>query len=304
MAPRVLPRPIRLGDCADNEKEPRPKARLLREAPYWWRYPVLAGCVLIALYLMSDAVQDINVHDLDAYWNAALRIREGQPIYVVPDDIHSYDIYRYAPWFAYAFVPLIFLPRELVTVGWFALLTGAALWVTVDVGRKGVFGLGLALILGPLLLWTAFLGNVHPLLITALYFGVERRSGPLWIALAGSLKATPILLLLVYIGRGEWRKAFIGAGIFTILVAPMLWAPDYPINPGLTFSLYGWAPTLYIVVALLAASGVVLLARRQWAWLLGAMAVLAALPRLLVYDLSFLVLTSTEPRRPGHGRRG
>ena len=272
----------------------------------WLRYPVLLACGIIAFFALREAVQNLNVHDMDAYWNAALRLRAGEALYVAPEDVHSHALYRYAPWFAYAWVPLTFLPFELVKWAWFALLLAVALWVSVDIGRRGFLGLGLALLLGPFLIWSAALGNVHPLLIAALHFGVQRPSGPVWVAMAGSLKAAPILLLLVYVGRGEWRKVAIGGAIFGALVIPMLWAEGYTTNPGRTISLYGWSPALYVALALFAAGNAVLLARTSWAWTAGGIAVICALPRLLLYDFSFLLVRPPvdADRPPQEARSG
>ena len=263
---------------------------LTRPAPSWLRWPVLLACAGVAIYLLKSAAADFSLHDVDAYWNAALRIRHGEPIYLATTDIQHFDVYRYAPWFAYAWVPLTYLPREAVDAVWFGLLLGASLAVSAGAARRGVFGIGLALLLGPLLVWTAVLGNVHPLVVASLFFGVERRSGPIWIALAASLKAAPIVLILVYLGRREWVRAGMTLIVFALLVAPMLWLPGYTADPGLTLSLYGWVPVLYFAVALIAMIGAFALAKTRWAWLAGALAIVATLPRLWIYDLSFLLL--------------
>ena len=63
---------------------------------------------------------------------------------------------------------------------------------------------------------------MQPLLVLGLMWGVERRSGPLWIALGASLKGVPLLLALVYAGRGEWRRAAMALGLTAVLVAPAL----------------------------------------------------------------------------------
>ena len=80
-------------------------------------------------------------------------------------------------------------------------------------------------------------------------WGVERRSGPIWIALGASLKAVPLALALVYAGRGEWRKAAVAAGLTALLVAPMLLfdLSGYSTDPGPNQnSLAGVSPFLFI----------------------------------------------------------
>lgn len=53
-----------------------------------------------------------------------------------------------------------------------------------------------------------------------LVWGVERRSGPLWIAIGASLKAVSLLLALVYAGLGEWRRAGLALLLTAVMVAP------------------------------------------------------------------------------------
>ena len=80
--------------------------------------------------------------------------------------------------------------------------------------------------------------------------GVERRSGPLWIALAASMKIFPILLALVYAGRRQWW-AF-GA---TVVITAFLWLPafllydlsTYPVSAGEAGALVAF-PILYFAV--------------------------------------------------------
>ena len=55
--------------------------------------------------------------DVNAYLAAAHRIRDGQPLYAAFDP-DSYRVFRYAPWFAWPWVPLSYLPRDLVAWSW------------------------------------------------------------------------------------------------------------------------------------------------------------------------------------------
>lgn len=246
-----------------------------------WSYLTALVWALVILFFVLTL--PVKFGDINAYWNAALRIREGLPLYVATDNVHQGDLYRYAPWFAVAWVPLTFLPFTLVIVLWELALTTAALAVCADAWQRNRL---LVLFCGPPLIWSVAYGNVQPLLIAALYFGVQRRSGPLWIALCGSLKAAPILLVLVYLGRRQWTRAVVCLAVFAVLVAPMLLLPGYTANPGLTLSLYGWAPTLYVILAAFAA----VVALRRATWMAGAVVVVASLPRLLLYDFSFLLI--------------
>jgi hypothetical protein len=49
--------------------------------------------------------------------------------------------------------------------------------------------------------------------------GRRTEEWPAWIALGASLKG-PLLLALVYAGRGEWRRAALTLGLTVVLVAP------------------------------------------------------------------------------------
>jgi hypothetical protein len=129
-------------------------------------------------------------------------------------------------------------------------------------------------------------------MVAALAYGVERRSGPFWIALCASLKATPILFALVYLGRGEWKKAAVTVGLTAILVLPMLYfgVEGYTTNPGSSRSLWVISPVLYAVVAGLsvAFAAYVCWRHRHWAWAATSMAVILCLPRYFAYELTFL----------------
>ena len=65
-----------------------------------------AGVALLGGLLLIGAGWIPNIHpDADAYWQAALRIRDGLPLYG-GSRLDETQIYRYAPWFAYAWLPL------------------------------------------------------------------------------------------------------------------------------------------------------------------------------------------------------
>src|SRR2546428_14134481 len=59
--------------------------------------------------------------DADAYWHAALRLREGLPLYGGPRGDET-EIYRYAPWFAFAWGPLTYLGQANAYLVWRGLL--------------------------------------------------------------------------------------------------------------------------------------------------------------------------------------
>jgi hypothetical protein len=237
--------------------------------------------------------------DVAAYWGAAERIRAGESLYLA-GVANASDLYRYAPWFAYAWVPLTFLPRELVTNVWVGLMLVAALASTLPLLRHGVAGTAAFALFAPLQVQGAIFGNIQPLLVLMLLWGVERRSGPLWIAVGASLKAVPLLLALVYAGRGEWHRAGLALALTVVLAAPALLfdLSGYSTQPGPgNMSLISAAALLYLGAAVLMTCLAFVAAKSRYRWVVGALAMIAVLPRFLTYEISFLLVGLTGPRR-------
>jgi hypothetical protein len=265
------------------------------------RRPVVGGAVLLTLGIcllfgIGNVVYSATaweIPDIGAYWNAALRLREGGPLYPPVTDVNASDVYRYAPWFAAAWIPLTYLPRPVVDAAWSVVLLAASAAVVLAALRaRSRAALAFTVLIGSFLVLIASRGNVQPLMVAALAFGVERRSGPLWIALCASLKATPILFVIVYVARGEWGRAAATIVLTVVLVAPMLLfdLAGYTTSPGSSQSLYGISPLLFAVVAAssVLVAGYVAWRHRPWAWLAASVAVILCLPRAFTYELTFL----------------
>lgn len=252
-------------------------------------------CVVFGFGLTLHSLLNWEPADTAAYWNAAMRLREGQPLYVAAVDINAADVYRYAPWFAAAWLPLTFLPREFVELGWSIVLLIAAAAVAIPmVAERSNAGVAAGALLGGFLVQIASRGNVHPLLIMALAFGGERRLGPLWVAVAASLKAVPLLYTVVYVARREWGKAIATVFLTALLVVPMVFlgVTEYTADPGWSLSLYVISPTLFAFVAIVVFIGAVVVAavRPRLAWLSASVSVIFALPRFFLYDVTFLAI--------------
>jgi len=262
-----------------------------------------AATLLFALmgYALSTYALSREVGaDVAAYWEAAERIRAGEPLYVA-GAANASDLYRYAPWFAYVWVPLTFLPREAVTVGWVGLMIAASFLSTAPLVRHGLAGIAAFSLLAPIQLQAAVFGNVQPLLVLMLLWGVERRSGPVWIAVGASLKAVPLVLAVVYAGRGEWGRAGLALLLTAVLAGPALLFDlsgySTSAGPG-QISLTAVATQLYLAVAITLVGVTFARAKGRFAWLVGAGAMMAALPRLLTYEIGFLLVGLAErPRR-------
>lgn len=265
------------------------------------------GAVLLLVSLASYALFTYAMSrepaaDVAAYWNAAERLRSGQPLYE-PGAANASDLYRYSPWFAAAWVPLTFLPREWVEAGWVLAMVAAALASTVPLLVRGPAGWAAFLLLTPLQLQGAVFGNVQPLLVLALVLGIDRRAAPLVVAMAASLKAVPLIVVVVWLARGEWRRAGLTLALTAILVLPafLFDLSGYSTEPGPNqLSLAGvWLP-LFFAGAAASLLAIWVLARTRWAWLAAGTAMIACLPRLLTYEIGF-VLVGLVGRSPSAG---
>ena len=197
-----------------------------------WTTLVAIGLVLATMWIwaLANAVlvtQTWEFDDVRAYLSAANRLLDGAPLYISGDD--ASDLYLYAPWFAAAWVPLTFISRPLVEVGWAAILI-VCLFACLLPLRRTWAGLALALLLGGMLYRTVGWGNVQPLLLAALIYLLPTRAGPWVVGVAGSLKPWPLLVVAVFAWRREWSSV-----VISIVVAGVLWLPallfnwtDYP----------------------------------------------------------------------------
>lgn len=259
------------------------------------RIVVTALVVGVGISQLILTVGDWDLRDAGAYWDAAVRLREGEPLYPELAETEASEVYRYAPWFAWAWVPLTYLPRPVAYAFWSVVLLAACAAALIPLFRARAW-LAIAFFL-PILVGISGIGNVQPLVIAALVLGVERRSGPFWIAIAASLKAVPILLILTYVGRGQWLRAALAVLFTAALIAPMLLydLANYPTGAGEAAMLMQW-PAAYVAAVLIACTASVALAPSRFAWLTSSTAVALAAPRFFVYDVTFLMSSLPMPR--------
>jgi hypothetical protein len=273
------------------------------------------GRIAIGL-LLFFAIGDIwlrrgnwGFEDVRAYWEAALRVRQGLQLYGGPDDPNGYGFFSYAPWIAWMWVPLTYLPRQAAELLWGAALAVSSLAVLVALVRlRTAAAVALAILLLPMFMSLVQVGNVQPLLIATLAFGISRRSGPLWIALAASIKATPILYALVYVARRQWWRVAISLAITALLLAPLLLfdTSGYETDPGASFSLYYYFGPLAWAAA--AGASVLLAAwfawqRSDWVWVAASVAVALCAPRAHVPYATFLAVGLLDRGRDRIERR-
>jgi hypothetical protein len=254
---------------------------------------LLFATTIIRVWLIAG---EWGMEDVDAYWDAANRLKAGDALYPTGLDPDNYRVFRYAPWFAWLWVPLTSLPQPLVEVVWGAILAVAAASILIALVRLGSAGVALALLLTPWLLSLVQVGNIQPLVVAALGFGVTRRSGPLWIAIAASLKAVPILWALVYLARRQWLAIAASLVIAAILASSFLLydLSGYVTDPGRSaFSLYYYlSPEAWVVGAVLAIAVAFYLAwrRSEWVWPAVAVAVMLVAPRSHVTYATYLAV--------------
>lgn len=275
------------------------------------RTVALAVIIGIGIFNLYQALVGWTLSDGGAYWHAAMRLREGGDLYPVLPSLEGSEIYRYAPWFAWVTVPVTFLPVQLAGALWSLVLLGASAIALAPLVQLRAWPL--VALFAPILVGISAIGNVQPLIVAALVWGVERRSGPLWVALAASLKIFPLLLALVYVGRRDWWRFAVA-----VILTGVLWAPallydlsNYAVEAGQAASLYA-VPVLYIIVAGAGVGVTLALAQTRFGWLSAATTVVVSLPRLFVYDVTFLMigLDASRAAPPGrwsssaHGRVG
>lgn len=256
---------------------------------------VLGG---IAIGAVVFALRSWTLEDMHVYLEAGARLRDGEPLYSTTNPRAAY---QYSPWFAAAWVPLTLLPEVAVSIAWsMVLVTASLLSVRNLLSRPNLPSLALALLVLPVLIFSsARSGNVQPLLIAGLVIGLERRWGPIAIAVAASLKAFPLALALVYLGRGDWRRFIATLLLTAALAAPMLLfdLSRYTVDGPREGTLYDISPFLWAAPVATLVVLTVLLARRRsaHAWLAAATTVVLGLPRMLSYDITFLLAGLASP---------
>jgi hypothetical protein len=206
----------------------------------------ICGIYAIANLVLVTAQWEFD--DVHAYLNAAQRLLDGAPLYVTAAD--PSDLYLYAPWFAFAWVPFALLPATPVEVGWGVVLVLSTVAVLLPL-RRSIAGIALALLLGGLLYRTAGWGNVQPVMVALLVYALPTRAGPWAIGVSASLKPLTLLLLAVYAWRREWGAVAIG-----LALAAVLWLPLLFFAPG-SYPFGSRPPNLYDATILLAVPGLV-----------------------------------------------
>jgi len=266
--------------------------------PRWsvrWLARMIVTLLAVALLVtgLAAAISGWYLTDLKAYLEAARLLGSGgNPFEVELLERGLPYHYHYSPWFAALFIPLTWLPVELVRIGWSAALVTASVAALLPLARAyGAAATPVLALMGFLLLNLVAEGNVQPLLLAGLVWTLERRAGPLMIGIAASLKIAPILLALVYVGRREWGRALLAGLVAAVLAAPtfLFELPATAVDTGGT-GLFTTAPVVWALLVIVAAGATLVLARGRLGWLAGSTVTVLALPRLLIFDVTNLLL--------------
>lgn len=244
--------------------------------------------------------------DIQIYWDAGQRVLNGDPLY---PGTSPYTSFRYAPWFAWMWAGFSIVPYWFVAGVWQGALLVACAAIAIPFVRNGVFGIAFAGLMVPLLFAVSAGGNVQALLVVSLLYGLDRRSGPLWIAVAASLRATPIAFAAVYAARREWTRFWLTMALTAILVAPMLlYNPESLISDvaGREPGLLAQSPLLYAAVSIASVTAVAVLAWRRspYAVLGAAAAAVLASPKLFAYDVTTLAAVHPDHQSAPAGTPG
>jgi len=248
-----------------------------------------------------------NPADGGAYYDAAQRLTHGQPLYPAVNP-EAHEVYRYAPWFAVAWIPLTVLPREVALHAWSLAMLGcaiAAVWPLLS--RPTWARVALAALAGQTLVETAMFGNAHPAVVALLVWTARRGSFPAWVGVAVSIKLVPLAFALVWAGRREWGKVAVAVAVAALLFAPILWfdLSNYVTDPGTgLLSLYSVSPVMWAAGALASLGAAMWLAVHgsRFTWVAAALAMFLGPPRVVMSYLAFL-LVSVEIATPMRAQR-
>ena len=258
---------------------------------------VAAAALGSVLIVGSGLLTPFPVHpDAMAYHSAAQRLLAGDPLYphTGPDDPLAY---RYAPWFAYAFIPFVWLGDVGMPL-WYAVVTVAAVYVVFATFRLGGHaGVVLGLLALPII--GAIPGGNVGVLIVALL--IASRLHPVAVGVAASLKVYPILLVAGYVAERRWRDA-----VIAVAVAVVLWVPalafdlsGYITSPGTGgISLFAIHPLLWVAqdILLLAALGWLAIRGSRWTWLAAAATVPLFPPRIFLAGTGYFTAAAERIR--------
>lgn len=281
----------------------------------------LAWGVLIGLYLALGVAGALYLagttvigQDLATYQRAGDLLWSGQNPYAGQSDLGQESQYRYPPLLAMV-IPILGWPP--LWYGILAAATAATIWLWYR-------NAGLAGLLVPALLvgaWGQQLlnGNSQAIVVWLLAItplaavrpSAARGSAfvaPAALAVATMLKIHPVIGLVWFAGRRDWRAiSLYGLACGVLLLIQLPWLGDfinYYLNdpaaaetiPGM--SLRAIHPAVWVIGFLVILALAWRYAETRYGWLLATVAQLVALPRVLLVNLALLLAAPLPARRP------
>src|SRR6059036_1061221 len=165
--------------------------------PIWQLVLAAIGASLLLVVALARWGTPSDEH---AYWLAARRLIEGQPLYDPAVTIVTPYAYLYPPPLAQALVPVaLVVPSWLFSAGWTVLMGLALFWLA---GRDVLRGL--ALVAFPPVAVEFWFRNVHLFLAVLVVLGLRRASSAF--AVGAAIKVSPALGIPYLALRLHWRQ--------------------------------------------------------------------------------------------------
>lgn len=259
----------------------------------------LLGLGMLWFHLAGDPLADVR-----AYYDAARRLNEGQPLYAAAGDATTPTYYFYPPLLAILMRPFAGLPFHVFAVGWEAVVVASfvALLRRLGANRRTFIAVGL---LGMPIGWAIGVAQAHVPLTLLLAIGQ-----PWSIALATNLKLFPVLVAVWWLGRRQYQAVGALAG-WLLLLALVQWLVEPAGTVGFfsavgldqtagvrNLSPYAISPVLWVILAAAGGIAALFLAPTRWGWPAAVALATLATPRLLVYMLTGLLAAVREPDPP------
>lgn len=190
----------------------------IADRPVWLLVLAAIGASLLLVVALARWGAPSDEH---AYWLAARRLIDGDPLYDTNATIVTPFAYLYPPPLAQVLVPVAaVVPAWLFSAGWTVLMGVALFWLAgKDVLRA------LALIAFPPVAVEFWFRNVHLFLAVLVVLGLRRTASAF--AVGAAIKVSPVLGIPYVALRGRWRQSAqaIAVGV-ALLAASAVLSPD------------------------------------------------------------------------------
>jgi Glycosyltransferase family 87 len=263
-----------------------------------------AGVAVAWMHVVGDPLADAH-----AYYEAAVRLNHGQPLYPANLNPNENHIYLYPPLLAQLLRPLALLPYEWFALIWELIVVATFVWLLQHLGvRKRSTWIAIGL-LGVPIGWALTIAQAQIPMTLLIALGQ-----PWSVAFAANLKIFPALLALYWLGRRDWESLLAFFVWSALLVGAQLLLDandtfafvkavgfDQTGDPGVlrNFSIYTISPIGWVAALLLGCLVILAAARTRWGWAVAVTIATFAPPRLLTYMLTSLLAGVRRPRVAG-----